>query len=157
MNVSSNVQEALARLRAQKVAAATQTTSPKAVETPVTIETPAPTPETPAQVSTPSPSEGIISPQAFEIKEKVASLQNAILASHPTLPVLLRTIHQQLRADPELVTILDEEEIGIIVNGLKKQTNTEIATSISKKSSASNAGSIKAAAKKGGGSIADLL
>lgn len=93
---------------------------------------------------------------AFELHEKVAKLQEAILASHPTLPVLLRTIHTQLLKDPEQVTLLSEEEIGIIVNGLKKQTNTEIATKVVKESK-SAASSIKKATQKGGGSIADLL
>ena len=98
----------------------------------------------------------INSPAVFEIKEKVAKLQEAILSAHATMPVLLRTIHQQLRSDPELVTTLDEEEIGIIVNGLKKQTNTEIATAATKKSSTSTA-SLAKKIKNSGGSIADLL
>ena len=63
----------------------------------------------------------------YVLHEAVANLQTLILTAHPTLPVLLRTIHKQLREDAELVTILSEEEVGIIINGLKKVTNTEIA------------------------------
>lgn len=94
-------------------------------------------------------------PNIFELKEKVASLQAAILESHPTLPVLLRTIHTQLRNDPELVTTLDDEEIGIIVNGLKRQTNTEIATTTVKQ--ASNTASLKKKIKSAGDSAIDLF
>jgi hypothetical protein len=64
----------------------------------------------------------------LELKEKVAALQSAILAAHPTMPVLLRTIHTLLKKDPENVTLLSEEDISVIVSGLKKQTLTEITT-----------------------------
>lgn len=90
----------------------------------------------------------------FELKEKVATLQEALLNAHPTMPVLLRTIHQQLRADPELVTVLTEEEIGIIVSGLSKQTNTEIATTVTKAPSQTK--KLKDALK-GKGSAEDLF
>ena len=70
----------------------------------------------------------------YVLHEAIANLSNLILTAHPTLPVLLRTIHKQLREDPELVTILSEDEVGIIVNGLKKVTNTEIAASTVKSS-----------------------
>lgn len=72
---------------------------------------------------------------AFELKEKVAQLEQALLNSHPQLPVLLRTIHTTLRNDPDNVTILSEEEVGVIVAGLKKQTMTEITTSTVKAAS----------------------
>lgn len=66
--------------------------------------------------------------QAYEIKEKLAQLENALLTGTPTMPTLLRDIHRNLGQDPELVTMLTEEEASILVRGLKKQTNTEIAT-----------------------------
>lgn len=93
--------------------------------------------------------------KAFELVEKVTALQNALLTLHPTLPVLLRTIHNQLRADPELVTTLSEEEIGIIVNGLKRQTQTELVTAPVKASSASSA--LKKAIKSAGNNSEDLF
>ncbi len=68
---------------------------------------------------------------ATQVKEAIASLQNALLSAHPTMPILLREIHQTLRKDPEVVTLLSEEEIGVIVNGLSAQTKTTIAVSIS--------------------------
>ncbi len=65
--------------------------------------------------------------QAYEIKEKLARLEEALLSAAPGLPTLLRDIHQQLKKDPDVVTILTEEECNILVSGLKKQTATEIA------------------------------
>lgn len=52
-----------------------------------------------------------------------------LLTNHPQLPVLLRTIHSELKDDPELVTIYTDEDIGILVQGLMKHTGIEIATS----------------------------
>ena len=70
--------------------------------------------------------------QAFEIKEKLAQLENALLEKLPTMPTLLRDIHRSLKADPDTVTLLSEEECSILVQGLKKQTQTEISTKIIK-------------------------
>ena len=67
---------------------------------------------------------------AEQLHEKVLNLQNQILANDPTLPVLLRTIHQQLKADPAMVTILSDEEVGIVVTGLMKHTKVEITAAV---------------------------
>ncbi len=69
-------------------------------------------------------------PTAYQVKEAIASLSVALLEAHPRMPILLREIHQTLSKDPEVVTLLTEEEIGVIVNGLSKQTQTTIATSL---------------------------
>ena len=74
----------------------------------------------------------------FEIKEKVLSLQSALLANDPRMPVLLRDIHTHLRADPEIVTLMAEEDINIIVQGLQKQTNSVISQAVLKPKSAVN-------------------
>jgi ribosomal protein L6P/L9E len=66
---------------------------------------------------------------------KIAELQEQIHTAHPRMPMLLKDIHAILKADPDNVTLLSEEDIGIIVSGLKKQTATEIAASITKKKS----------------------
>ena len=71
----------------------------------------------------------------YVLHESIAKLAELILTAHPTLPVLLKTIHKQIAADPELAIILSEEEIGIIVNGCKLQTKTEITTSVIKSAS----------------------
>ena len=71
--------------------------------------------------------------QAYQIKEKLASLEAALLEQTPDMPQLLRDIHRTLKADPDVVTILSEKEVSVLVRVLKKQTNTEIATTAAKK------------------------
>ena len=80
--------------------------------------------------------------QAYQIREKLAELEQALLEKTPTMPSLLKEIHKQLKADEDVCTILSEEECSILVRGLKKQTSTEIAT--------------KAVKKKGGKSLKNL-
>lgn len=67
--------------------------------------------------------------QTYQIKEKLAFLESQLKASTPNISTLLREIHTVLKNDPDVVTLLTEEECSILVRGLKKQTNTEIATS----------------------------
>lgn len=72
---------------------------------------------------------------------KINSLQEAIQTAHPTMPILLKEIHTILKNDPAVVTILSEEDIAIIVSGLKQQTKTEITqSSLKKKTSLKNVG-----------------
>lgn len=71
--------------------------------------------------------------QAFEIQEKLAALEAALLNKTPDMPTLLRQIHSALKKDPDVVTILSDEEGSILVRGLKKQTGVEIATAALKK------------------------
>jgi hypothetical protein len=73
-----------------------------------------------------------MSNQAFEVQEKLIQLEEALLAGTPNMPTLLRDIHRNLKADPEVVTLLSEDECSILVRGLKKQTATEIATKAAK-------------------------
>lgn len=70
--------------------------------------------------------------QAFEVQEKLAQLETALLEATPNMAGLLRDIHRTLKKDPDVVTILSEEECSILVRGLKKQTATTIATSVAK-------------------------
>lgn len=75
------------------------------------------------------------------LQMKISSLQNAILSAHPTLPILLREIHTILKNDPSNVTLLSEEDIAILVSGLKQQTKTEITqAAMKKKTSLKNVG-----------------
>lgn len=83
----------------------------------------------------------------FQLKEKVASLEAALLSAHPSMPLLLRDIHTALRAQPENVTLLSEEEISILVRGLEKQTGVYLAESVSKGSK--KPGSVAALKAKG--------
>lgn len=61
---------------------------------------------------------------------KIAELHQSVLASHPTMPNLLREIHANLKQDPEIVTLLTPQEVAIIISGLSKQTQTTITSSI---------------------------
>jgi hypothetical protein len=70
----------------------------------------------------------------LNIKAKILEMNEALLAANPRMPLLLRDIHIHLQKDPELVTIITEEEIGMIVNGLKKQTQTTLVTAVIKQS-----------------------
>lgn len=72
----------------------------------------------------------------MQFMEQMQELATAIHTQHPKMPVLLMLIHKHLRNDPELVTTISEEEIGVIVNGLKIQTKTELVGTIAKQSKA---------------------
>lgn len=69
------------------------------------------------------------------VREKILSLKSSLDQSLPDFPHLLRQIHTNLREDPSIVTDLSEDEISIIVNGLKKQTGIAIVGTAAKKSS----------------------
>lgn len=73
-----------------------------------------------------SSSEGEVSFEHLQFLSKLSELEGMLLAAHPSMPTLLRDIHTQLSKDPEIVTLLSEDQIGVIVNGLKKQTQTEL-------------------------------
>ncbi len=77
-----------------------------------------------------------------QVKERILSLEQTILESNPRLPILLREIKLLLVKDPEIVTNLSEEDIGIIVSGLKKQVGVELlgATTASAKKKSSKIG-----------------
>ena len=72
-----------------------------------------------------------------QIREKILALDSALESQHPTMPSLLQEIWKALKANPDCVTLLTEEEIGVIVNGLKRQTATTIATAALKTKSKS--------------------
>lgn len=64
------------------------------------------------------------------ISLKIAELQTAVINTLPNMPTLLRDIHQNLRADPEIVTLLAPSQVAIIVSGLSRQTQTTITTQV---------------------------
>lgn len=70
--------------------------------------------------------------QGFELQEKVAALSTAILDKHPTMKGLLREIHTTILKYPENITLLSEDEISTIVNGLKVTTGIDFAEKITK-------------------------
>lgn len=68
--------------------------------------------------------------QAYQVREKLAALEEALTAKTPGMPTLLREIHRELKADPDVVTILSPQECSILVKGLKQQTSVTIATNV---------------------------
>ena len=79
-------------------------------------------------------------PGQYEIiHERILSLSSALLSQHPSIPVLLQEIRRKLKNDPALVTLLQPTDIATIVRGLEKQTNTYLAESITKPSTAAKA------------------
>jgi hypothetical protein len=71
---------------------------------------------------------------SFSLQEKIAALESTLLGQHPQMPFLLKEIRLMLKKQPENVTLLEETQIRIIVNGLEKQTGTFLAESSSKTS-----------------------
>lgn len=57
-----------------------------------------------------------------QIQENIIRLESMLLLQLPDYPTLLRDIHRQLKKDESLVTLLKEEEIAILVNGMSLQT-----------------------------------
>ena len=86
----------------------------------------APPAQKPVQISL-IPAQSKILPTGTELFDKVSTLQEALLSRHPMMPGLLRDIHTTLRAQPENVTLLNEDQISVIVNGLKEQTGVVFA------------------------------
>ena len=64
---------------------------------------------------------------ADQVKENLFKMEECLNDRIPGLPTLLRTIHTQLKKDPEVVTLLSDEECNILVEGLKEHTKIELA------------------------------
>ena len=69
-------------------------------------------------------------PEVFELKDKLAQLEESLLNTLPNMPTLLRDIHKQLKSDPNIVTMLSDEDCATIVKGLKHQTKVNITEAI---------------------------
>ena len=77
-------------------------------------------PEVPTPIQTLAPTS--THPLAMEMME----LREALEKNVPGFANKLREIHVKLRNDPATVTLLSDEEIGVIVAGLEKHTNVQI-------------------------------
>ena len=75
-----------------------------------------------------------------QVQEKIAALENALLENNPLFPGLLSQLNKQLRADPAIVTMLNEDEIGVLVSGCFRQAQVEISTAKVKKTSIAKKG-----------------
>jgi hypothetical protein len=65
--------------------------------------------------------------------QQLDTLQEQLQKQLPGYEYSLREIHRNLSSDPALLHILKPEQIGTIVAGLKKKTNTVIAEAATKK------------------------
>lgn len=70
-----------------------------------------------------------------QMQEKIAGLREALDQALPGMPGMLRTIHAMLKKDEDLVTMLSEDEIADIVEGLGKQVGVQITQTAEKKAS----------------------
>lgn len=69
---------------------------------------------------------------AEQVQANIAEMEQILNDKTPGLPNLLRTIHTQLKKDPEVVTILTDDEAATIIRGLKEHTGQEIAAAAMK-------------------------
>jgi hypothetical protein len=60
------------------------------------------------------------------LKMQLAELEQALTEKLPEFRTILRDIHSKLRTDPDCVTAMSEEEIGILVEGLIHHANVEV-------------------------------
>lgn len=77
-----------------------------------------------------------------QVSERIAALSQALQERSPHIKTILHQIHTTLAQQPENVTLLTEEQIVPIIQGLEQVTNTHFAISSSK-----GAGSTKIAKK----------
>jgi phage terminase small subunit len=78
---------------------------------------------------------------AEKVKAEIATLQEMLEARAPGYETLLQRIHRSLREDDTLAHLLSDEEVGIVLSGLARKTNTVIATTPSK--SVTTAGGVR--------------
>lgn len=118
-----------AKLAEQKAAQSPVQTESQNSNTLPCVQTQTPVPETKPVESIPATN----NPQEYiRIKNSISELNDALIQQVPNIAHLLRDIHAQLREDKSVVTILTEEEIGVITLGLRRHTSTEIATTAPK-------------------------
>ena len=63
-----------------------------------------------------------------EFFQRVADLQQALDDAEPGLAGHVQKIHQDLQKMPELVHVLTDEQIAVIVSGLRVQSGISITT-----------------------------
>lgn len=65
-------------------------------------------------------------PSSHPLAMQFAELEAALLTADPTFKTTLRDVHRHLGKDPELVTLMTEEEVEMIVKGLVVFANAEV-------------------------------
>lgn len=72
-----------------------------------------------------------------QIEMAMAELESAMESSIPDYKNKLRDIHSMLLADPETVTLMTDEQIGLVVRGLIQFSGEELVAAEAKKSKSS--------------------
>ncbi len=62
-----------------------------------------------------------------QVKEKIESLAAIMISETPRLPSVLSDIRILLGKNPDVVTLLSEEEIGQLVSGMAVRANAKFA------------------------------
>jgi len=78
-----------------------------------------------------------VAAQADYVRGKMAELEQALETNLPGFAHILKDIHSTLQADPEVVTILQPEEIAVVVRGLEKHAAIIVTPAKAKKASKS--------------------
>lgn len=65
-------------------------------------------------------------PSNHPLAMEFAELESMLLSADPQFRFQLRNVHRHLGKEPELVTMMTEEEIQRVVRGLKELANSEI-------------------------------
>jgi hypothetical protein len=73
------------------------------------------------------------SPQLDRIRDRMAELQESLDKDMPGFAFILKDIHDNIRADPDVVTVLTDEEIAVIVKGLEKHSHIVVTPAKAKK------------------------
>jgi hypothetical protein len=76
------------------------------------------------------------------VKGRIFELQEALEKATPNYTNILREIHNTLKNDPDVVTLLTEDEIGTITAALKQHKNVVITSEAVKKVSKKKLSSI---------------
>lgn len=71
-----------------------------------------------------------------QLIQEIHDMEELLLADSPLYPQALAKIHHEIKNNPQLISCLGDEEIGKILSGLKKYTNTEISATKKKKKKA---------------------
>ena len=117
--MAESAKERLARILAEKRANAAVPAEPAPVQVEPEPAEPEPTQTEPIQYMT---AEGSTHPLALKLYE----LEEAMDKKLPNRTIMLKEVHDTLKADPAVITLLTDEAIGLIVRGVTEHTGATI-------------------------------
>lgn len=71
-----------------------------------------------------------------QITSTMAELEEALESNIPGFANILKKIHQDLAADPDVVTLLTPEQISVVVRGLERHAGIIVTPAKAKKAAA---------------------